>query len=410
MHLIASGRLKLSGISKLTTRPSCNPDFGMAKKRTTLQPEAVIHETPAGVSVMLAGDWSAPNAHECEREVALLKDDLGRARAVTLDMGQIARLDTLGTWVLSHLTSDLEQASVRVQIVNASAPHKILLEEIQYKVRPPKHRKTEFILVDMLADVGEAIVNAMRDLVSGIAFLGAFIAGFLNVIMGRSRFRITSLVAQLERVGLRSVPIIVLISVLVGAIIAQQSVFQLQTFGTVHFVADLLGVLVLRELAVLITAIMIAGRTGSSFTAELGSMKMREEIDALKTMGLDPIEILVVPRILALLIGLPLLTFISSMAMLFGGGVVAFIYGGVSPEVFLSRLQAAIGVNTFVVGLVKAPFMALVIGVIACIEGFNVSGSAESLGTRTTASVVKSIFVVIVVDGLFAMFFASIKY
>jgi phospholipid/cholesterol/gamma-HCH transport system permease protein len=139
-------------------------------------------------------------------------------------------------------------------------------------------------------------------------------------------------------------------------------------------------------------------------------MKMREEIDALRTMGLDPIEILVVPRILALLIGLPLLTFISEMAMLFGGGVVAMGYGGVSPEVFLSRIQNVIGVNTFVVGMVKAPFMALVIGVIACVEGMAVAGSAESLGERTTSSVVKAIFMVIVVDGLFAMFFATIRY
>jgi len=137
---------------------------------------------------------------------------------------------------------------------------------------------------------------------------------------------------------------------------------------------------------------------------------MREEIDALKTMGLDPIEILVVPRILALLIGLPLLTFISEMAMLFGGGVVAMVYGGVSPDVFLSRLQNIIGLNTFVVGMVKAPFMALVVGVIACLEGMSVGGSAESLGARTTSSVVKAIFMVIVVDGLFAMFFAAIKY
>ena len=380
------------------------------KRRLTVKPDAIVSRTGEGAVVTFMGDWSAANAHECEADAALALQDLQGVQQIRLDTGGIARLDTLGAWVISRLEHDLAQTGARTALINARTAHSILFEEIRFKPLPEAMRPRQFIVPDMLADIGKAMVDAFNDLVNGIAFLGAFVTGFIHVITGRSRFRAASLVAQLERVGLRSVPIIVLISALVGGIIAQQSVFQLQSFGTVHFVADLLGVLVLRELAVLLTAIMIAGRTGSSFTAELGSMKMREEIDALRTMGLDPIEILVVPRILALLIGLPLLTFISGMAALFGGGVVALIYGGVSPEVFLSRLQGAIGVNTFVVGLVKAPFMALVIGVIACIEGFAVSGSAESLGARTTASVVKAIFMVIVVDGLFAMFFATIKY
>ena len=173
---------------------------------------------------------------------------------------------------------------------------------------------------------------------------------------------------------------------------------------------DLIGILVLRELAVLLTSIMVAGRSGSAITAEVGSMKMREEIDALRVMGMDPMEVLVVPRLLALMISLPLLTFLSDIAALFGGLVVTWSYGGISPEVFMARLQGAIGFNTFMVGLIKAPFMALVIGMIAAMEGLAVEGSAESLGRQVTASVVKSIFMVIVVDGLFAMFFAAIEY
>jgi len=154
----------------------------------------------------------------------------------------------------------------------------------------------------------------------------------------------------------------------------------------------------------------VAGRSGSAITAEIGAMKMREEIDALRVMGLDPVEVLIVPRFLALLIALPLLTFLADMAAIFGGLVVAWVYGGISPEIFLSRLQNAIGLNTFLVGLIKAPFMAGAIALIAAVEGFAVLGSAESLGKRVTASVVKAIFMVIVVDGLFAMFFAAIKY
>jgi phospholipid/cholesterol/gamma-HCH transport system permease protein len=219
-----------------------------------------------------------------------------------------------------------------------------------------------------------------------------------------------SLVHQLEQVAFRGTPIIVLISFLVGCIISQQGIFQLQRFGATTFVVNLIGILVLRELGVLLTSIMIAGRSGSAFTAEIGSMKMREEIDALRVMGLDPMEVLIVPRILALVIALPILTFISNIAALLGGGVTAWLYADISPEVFLARLQSTIQLNTFLVGLIKAPFMALVIGIIASIEGFAVEGSAESLGRHVTASVVKAIFMVIVLDGLFAMFFAAIRY
>jgi len=170
----------------------------------------------------------------------------------------------------------------------------------------------------------------------------------------------------------------------------------------------MVGVLVLREIGVLIVCIMVAGRSGSSYTAELGAMRMREEIDALRTMGFDPIEVLILPRILALVIAVPLLTFLGSMAALYGGGLVSWLYGGIQPEIFLSRLREAVSVTTFEVGIIKAPFMALVIGVVACVEGLEVQGSAESLGEQTTNSVVKSIFLVIVMDGVFAMFFASI--
>jgi phospholipid/cholesterol/gamma-HCH transport system permease protein len=170
----------------------------------------------------------------------------------------------------------------------------------------------------------------------------------------------------------------------------------------------MVGILVLREIGVLIVAIMVAGRSGSSYTAELGSMKMREEVDALRTMGLDPVEVLILPRVLALVVALPLLTFLGAMAALYGGGLVCWLYGGMHPDTFIDRLKEAISLTHFKVGMIKAPFMALAIGIVACSEGLRVKGSAESLGVQTTTSVVKSIFLVIVLDGIFAMFFASI--
>jgi phospholipid/cholesterol/gamma-HCH transport system permease protein len=199
-----------------------------------------------------------------------------------------------------------------------------------------------------------------------------------------------------------------LITFLIGCIVAQQGIFHFRQFGADVFVVDMLGVLVLRELGVLLVSIMVAGRSGSAYTAELGSMKMREEIDALRTMGFDPIEVLILPRMIALVIGLPILTFLGGIAALYGGGLVAWAYGGVDPEAFLSRLRDAISINHFTVGMLKAPVMAAVIGIVACVEGLAVEGSAESLGQHTTSSVVKGIFFVIVMDGVFAIFFAAI--
>jgi len=252
-----------------------------------------------------------------------------------------------------------------------------------------------------VAGIGDTFVGL-------IDMLGAVLAASARIFFHPRDFRLTSTVHHLEQVCWRAVPIIVLITFLIGCIISQQGIFHFRRFGADIFVVDMLGVLVLREIGVLLVAIMVAGRSGSAYTAELGSMKMREEIDALRTMGFDPIEVLILPRMLALIIALPILAFLGAMAALYGGGLVAWLYGGVDPEAFLLRLRDAISIDHFIVGLVKAPVMAAVIGIVACVEGLAVRGSAESLGQHTTASVVKSIFFVIVMDGVFAIFFASI--
>jgi phospholipid/cholesterol/gamma-HCH transport system permease protein len=259
-----------------------------------------------------------------------------------------------------------------------------------------------------LAVVGRSVGRIGHDFVAVLDMIGALAAALGRVVLHPGSFRLTSLVSQIERVGWRAVPIILMITFLIGGILAQQGLFHFRQFGADVYVVDMVGILVLREVGVLMVAVMVAGRSGSSYTAELGSMKMREEIDALRTMGFDPIDVLVLPRVLALVIAMPCLTFIGSMAALYGGGLMAWLYGGMSPEAFMSRLQEAITLQDFAVGMVKAPFMALIIGVIATVQGLAVKGSAESLGLKTTDSVVKSIFLVILLDGLFAMFFASI--
>jgi phospholipid/cholesterol/gamma-HCH transport system permease protein len=259
-----------------------------------------------------------------------------------------------------------------------------------------------------LIGLGRRADELRRELVPFLDMLGALGVALMRTLANPRSLRFTALVHQLDRVGWQAVPIVLLITFLIGAIIAQQGIFHFRRFGADVYVVDMVGILVLREIGVLIVAIMVAGRSGSSYTAELGSMKMREEIDALRTMGRDPVEVLILPRVIALVLALPLLTFLGSMAALYGGGLIAWLYGGMSPDIFIARLKEAISLTHFKVGMIKAPFMALVIGIVACSEGLRVKGSAESLGLQTTTSVVKSIFLVIVLDGVFAMFFASI--
>jgi len=381
----------------------------VAQSTLAQEPQVRIERSGDKVTAMLAGHWTAEHAALVESFAGEIAAEADQSHVI-LDLGRVQRLDTLGAWVLDRTRHELGERGLGADFANASQEQQILLDEVAYRgfQEQPKVRHSK--AVDFLVDVGRSVAGAGRDLVDGVAFLGELASALVRVIVNPQRFRGTAVINQLEQIAYRGVPIIVLISFLVGCIVAQQGIFQLVRFGATPFVVDLIGILILRELALLLTSIMVAGRSGSAFTAEIGSMKMREEIDALRVMGLDPIEVLIVPRILALVIGLPLLTFISSIAALSGGGVTAWLYGDVSPDVFLSRLRAAVGMNTFLVGMIKAPFMALVIGIIATLEGLAVAGSAESLGRHVTSSVVKAIFMVIVLDGLFAMFFAAIRY
>ena len=382
----------------------------MATSDVVREPQLTLDQIGDELRATLAGRWTADQAPAVERCVADLLAAIGDERRIIFDLSSVERLDTLGAWVLDRTRHDLGASGHSADFVGARSEHHILLNEVAYRGFQPNPVVKRSWLIDFLSEVGQAVVAAGKDFAAGISFLGEVVIAMVRVATRPRRFRGPSLVHHLELIAFRGVPIIALISFLVGCIVAQQGIFQLRKFGATPFVVDLVGILTLREVGVLLTAIMVAGRSGSSFTAEIGSMKMREEIDALRVMGLDPIEVLIVPRLLALIIGLPLLAFLSDLAALYGGGLVAWIYGDVSPDVYLSRLRAAISLNTFLAGIIKAPFMALIIGLIASMEGLAVEGSAESLGRHVTSSVVKAIFMVIVVDGVFAMFFAAIRY
>ena len=358
----------------------------------------------------LTGSWTVDASDALETGAAEMVAAAAAAREATFDLASVDRLDTAGAWLVDRSRRTLDERGVATRVERLRSEYKILLDEVQLREGAvPPHAKSSS-LIGYLADIGEGVVHFGHDLVGGIAFLGELVAALGKLVLRPDRFRFTSLVFHVEAFALRSVPIIALINFLVGAIVAQQGIYQLMRFGATTFAADLIGVLILRELGVLLTSIMIAGRSGSAITAEIGSMKMREEIDALQVMGLRAMDVLVVPRLFALIISLPMLTFVADIAAIAGGFTTGWIYGGISPAAFAHRLQAAVNFETFSVGLIKAPFMALVIGLIAAVEGLKVEGSAESLGRQVTASVVKAIFMVIVVDGLFAMFFVAIHY
>ena len=355
------------------------------------------------------GSWTVRTVGKLEPSIDQAISNI--SGATVIDLSGIENIDTAGAWLLTRLQRGLHEKQSDVSIEGASDNAQRLLDALSPAEREvPAPPQQIGVAQELVEAVGRTMYLSWQDFLAGLNILGGVTRGLIKAVPNPARLRITSIVYHVDRTGLRAVPIITLMSLLIGAIIAQQSAFQLRAFGAEIFAVDLVGILVLREIGVLLTAIMIAGRSGSAITAEIGSMKMREEIDALVVIGVDPVEVLIMPRLVALIIALPMLVFLADMSALVGAGLVSWVYIGIPPEAFIDRVRDAVALNTLFVGLIKAPFMALIIGIIAASEGLSVRGSASSLGQHTTASVVKSIFMVIVVDGLFALYFAAVSY
>ena len=371
-----------------------------------------IEEQPDGNGrlIRLAGRWKNNSLSAMIKSAGPLVDAGGSGHE-TIDLSGVTGMDTAGAWLIRRFVTEQRERGGSVEIVGGTAGMRELIEALPEHVTAPKKpvdHRTRFERV--FEPVGKVTLSLWGDIVAMMFVLGSAVRGAQTKLGRGAGVSPASVVNQLDHMGVRAVPIITLMSFLIGAIIAQQGAFQLRYFGAEVFVVDLVGILQLREIGVLLTAIMIAGRSGSAITAEIGSMKMREEIDALKVIGLNPIGVLVFPRLVALTIALPLLTIVANFAALYGAAVVAWGYSGITFDVFITRLHEAVDYSTLATGMIKAPFMALIIGIIAAVEGMKVGGSAESLGRHVTASVVKSIFVVILVDGLFAMFYAAIDF
>lgn len=361
-----------------------------------------------GLELAATGAWTVEHARNLDGLIDTTSRTIPADQPFTIDMAGVTTLDTYGAWLIERLIRARERLAGRAILDNIPQRYKSLYDEIRTTELDDGPKTRPSGLLASIAHLGQSTIRFGSELRSFASMLGAIVLALARVVSNPRSFRFTPTMHHLDRVGWQAVPIMLLITFLIGCIIAQQGFFHFRKFGADAYVVDMVGILVVREIGVLIIAIMMAGRSGSAYTAELGSMKMREEIDALRTMGRNPVDVLILPRIVALVIALPILTFLGSMAALYGGGLVAWLYGGMSPDIYIERLRAAVTLTHFEVGMIKAPFMALVIGVVACTQGLAVQGSAESLGRETTASVVKSIFLVIVLDGLFAVFFAAV--
>lgn len=348
---------------------------------------------------LASGDWRLAHASRLNR---LLSGAGGSARVV--DATDVDRLDAAGALLLVRAARSL---SVEPEAIELREEHKPLLEEIVAAlegdeeggaVQAPLWRV-------WLAGIGRVVVGAGSNFRLLVGFLGLAISRLLTTLFRPAQWRVTATVFHMQQTGLNALPLTALLAFLVGAVVAYLGATVLRTFGAELFVVDLITFAFLREFGVLLTAILLAGRTASAFTAQIGTMKSREEIDAMRTLGLDPVVLLVLPRLLALMVMLPILSLLATMAGFGGGLAVSTLALGIEPDMFFTRMYEAVTLRHYLVGLLKAPLFAATIALIGCLEGFKVAGTAQSVGERTTSAVVQSITLVIVIDAFAAVFF-----
>ncbi|MGN6513683.1 MAG: MlaE family lipid ABC transporter permease subunit [Lysobacteraceae bacterium] len=350
--------------------------------------------------LLLAGRWTLAHANAIS---SLLRDAPEAVR--TVDASGVERLDSLGVLQLLRYARrrelDFDGFAFRPE-------HHALVAAIEDVAdeRPPRRR--EYGVAAALGRLGYAVYDNAREIVALVSFLGENLVKFARMAREPRRFRLTSTVFHMEQVGLDAVPLVALLSYLVGAVIAFLGANILEDFGATIYVVELVSVAFLREFGVLLTAIVLAGRTASAFTAQIGSMVAREEVDAIRTLGMDPVDLLVAPRLVALVLTLPLLTFIADVAGLLGGLTVGALALDIPSPAYLARMSDTLQLRHFLVGLSKAPVFALVIGLIGCLEGLQVQGTAQSVGERTTSSVVQTISLVIVLDAIAAIWFMQV--
>ena len=346
----------------------------------------------------VAGAITISRAATTQREIDSLPDPL------TIDLSEIERMDTVGAWLIYRTVRDRG-----AKVIGASRDEVSLLKQVgdfDVPVRVVPDEPHNFMAG--LRELGEWVSEAGVTLVGLLGFFGATLIGFANVIRRPRRFRINAVVQRFDVVGVRALGIIGLMSFLIGIVIAQQGAVQLAQFGAEVYTINLIGRITVRELGVLMTAIMVAGRSGSAFAAQIGTMKITEEIDAMRTIGVSPVEALVLPRMMAAILMMPLLAFWAMLTALLGGGIFVWLDLSIPPLTYIQRLQEVIPMTDLWIALIKAPVFGFIIALAGCFQGMLVQGNSEEVGSRTTNAVVQSIFLVIVLDAVFAVFFSSI--
>jgi phospholipid/cholesterol/gamma-HCH transport system permease protein len=375
----------------------------MAAEAATIE----ARQADGELRIVCGGDWTIAALAPLNAKIAAIRPS--GTRRVRFDLSGVRSIDSAGGWLISRTQAALKKAGMDVAIEGAGPSQTAILEKVLAAGLPPPTMPLQHHhLTDLIAAIGGATMTFLtqgRDLT---AFFGSVVIGFLRMIVQPRRIRVKAFVAHLQSTGLAAMPIIGLISFLIGIVLAYQGADQLRRFGAQVFTVNLVGVLTLREMAILLTSIIVAGRTGSAFTAQIGTMQVNEEIDALRTLGLDPLDVLVLPRMMALMVALPLLAFYSDIMALTGGGLACVFLLGMTPSQFLTQLHNSVTLTHLWVGLVKAPVFAALIAMVGCFEGMRVSGSAESVGRLTTQSVVEALFLIIVFDAFFSIMFSSL--
>lgn len=347
--------------------------------------------------LLASGEWTLAHAMRLQDELA------GAGPAEALDARGIERLDASGALLLWRLCQRL---GLEADALLLRAEHRPLFVSVRDICQnPPRQTQRDWGLRALLGRIGWTVQDNAREIVALLGFGGETLLVALRIALKPQRWRLTAMVAHMEAVGIDAVPLVLLLSFMVGTVVAFLGAEVLADFGASIFVVELVGIAFLRELGVLLTAVLLAGRTASAFTAQIGAMQAGEEIDAIRTLGLDPIEVLVLPRLFALVLMLPLLAFLAMMAGIAGGVVIGTSMLGIAPEMFIARLYDTMELRHFLTGIAKAPVFAVVIALIGCLEGLQVQGTAQSVGERTTSSVVQTIALVILINAFAALWF-----
>jgi phospholipid/cholesterol/gamma-HCH transport system permease protein len=346
-----------------------------------------------------SGQFTLNRVRSISRQLDEVKDE-----KLLIDISGVERMDTVGAWMIHRLQRDHD-----AEVVGANEEQAALIDNVAAADRPAKLRPDQPPPFTRLVGlVGESMITAGRTLIGLLGFFGALLITLGTVIVRPRRLRWHAVVQRFEIVGVHALGIIGLMSFLVGIVIAQQGAAQLREFGAEIFTINLVGRVSFRELGVLMTAIMVAGRSGSAFAAQLGSMKLAEEVDAMRTIGVSPMEALVLPRVMATVLVMPLLAFYASICSIIGGGILSYFALDIPPLTFVQRIREVTPLQDVYICLIKAPVFGFLIAICGCYQGMQVRGNNEEVGFRTTAAVVQAIFLVIVLDAFFAVFFSSV--